>query len=777
MKRTLVTVLLLAMACTLFASDLFSVSSDELKLYDAQGKEMPLTDQVAGMVGNGWIITSGDKKIIITTPVGTVILESDTTLVTGTLVTDTPSLYLVDGSASFRTEEDFAGTLTVSTPVTQFQAKGPAGFLIASTKTEESVSVWQGDIRVVNGITGRMQKVSASTTYDVATNTTSPFTPTEDQYRSVAVDNLQPVITPVTPSAPTSTTTAMTPEEPKTLQANTTPSAPTSLTATVKPETENTLRIAPEPQSLTVTSVPVEVVPPPVASLSVTSVAPQNPSAPTTLQVKETVSQKPEPAEETPQSQNVYHTTFVITVTPMTPGKPVFKPTKIRVMAPQTAIEEPQAKVTTEPKEAETVTEPATAAAPVSSLTTSVSKRPSVIGVALSYQFTMDTTQRMEHAVFAKPFFNSEYLSLKLNAYARTSDFTSYQSNVTVFAHDSMLQTIASVLDYIDGLSIGKQTAPFYFAIDHTNNYAEEGSLLASGNTIETGEKNAFLALRFSSVTFRMLFRDLSFQPMLDGNTQFQYGNVSFTYAPDAKSISMALGAQYRLNNASTIETYPYFNVNLPVVSTRLFAMNALFGIASYLPVSPAVDITGIYDSSSSDSFPNYLVSGGLSLGGGGFTFQMFAETHKGVVMPLMDSEFSRASVDTSFTSTLDVVGKADWQGKYFSASLMYLQPLVITGSTVSRGMLNAATSLGADYLEASFRLSLGSFSLKAGYAIYGIGQLTGMEYLESNYATASVTTSYTISNVTFSLGARKMPGTNPLQGFVLCTYTLGKEL
>lgn len=184
--------------------------------------------------------------------------------------------------------------------------------------------------------------------------------------------------------------------------------------------------------------------------------------------------------------------------------------------------------------------------------------------------------------------------------------------------------------------------------------------------------------MKLSSVTLRLSFQDLSMKNLL--SQRYQYGNVSFTYAPDAKSMNMSLGTLYRLNASDSASAYPYFEVSQPLVETRLFSMRLLFGLDTYLPVYPQVDFTGIYNASGPAMFPNYNIVGGFSFNSWQITAKLLASHHKGESYPLVNSEFTTNQVDTSYDSSMDVTASLEWEGKAVSAHLMYEQPLDFDG-------------------------------------------------------------------------------------------------
>lgn len=88
-----------------------------IRMFDSQGVALDATVEVASNIGEGWIIYNPDSPILIITPKGSISLYEESILITGDLIGNNPSLYLVQGKATFNTYDMRGGTLSVSTPV------------------------------------------------------------------------------------------------------------------------------------------------------------------------------------------------------------------------------------------------------------------------------------------------------------------------------------------------------------------------------------------------------------------------------------------------------------------------------------------------------------------------------------------------------------------------------------------------------------------------------------------------------------------------------------
>jgi len=706
MKKTLSLICIaLVAAASLFAAP-FTLEGSGLKLYDASGKEMALSDASANSMSNGWIITTDREPVMVSTPVGTIKLESGSTLVTGDLNTESPSLYLVDGTASLATEPSFTGTLTLSTTVTKYTIGKDTKVIVESTESNEKVTVIQGSVSALDGITFRKTDVAAMKRYDFPTNTmeevTAENTPDLSSYQ---IDQNASVIAPSVPSAPTMKKPVTT------LEALTTYKTPSV------------------PQIVSINEVPVSY---------------DVPNAPSSLVVAKT-------SKET-------QTTFVITVTPMKPKAPSFKPTVIKVQHVELA---PATETKAEPKQAK--------------LTTSVKEPKNSIGVQFKYQFTYHTGSRtIDNELGAYPFFQSQYFTIRLKAFVKTSNFRDYASNLISFDHSSALATIGSVMSYIDGMEAGTKNGPVYFAISDMKNHSE-GAILSDPTSLESETTNYYLGFKFGSVRMATSFQDVSFANV--SADKYEYGNLSFSYVVDNRSPFVSIGAYYRVKNADTSESFPYIESNIPLVNTRSFRLSLQLGAATYLPIRPKMDSTYIY---SDKEFKNYLLSGGFGFGFGDVTISLQANTHKGEVYPFLSNaySYSASQILTKYDSSMDIKVSARYDHGMFHALALYSQPLTIANGKATRSKLSADSSVGADLLAIDLGMTFGDFAIKGAYEIFGLAEASGFRtFYNGAFTILSGSVVYTMPSklLSFELGVRKKASQN-LYGFALVTCNLKKD-
>ncbi|MBI9094665.1 MAG: hypothetical protein JEY71_07270 [Sphaerochaeta sp.] len=136
-----------------------------IRMYDSQGVALEATVEVASNIGEGWIIYNPDSPILIITPKGSINLYEDSILITGDLISNNPSLYLVKGKATFNTYDMKGGTLSVATPVSLFKLTDDGEMLVITDDVEESATVFKGEATSYNSITratrtiGKFQKL------------------------------------------------------------------------------------------------------------------------------------------------------------------------------------------------------------------------------------------------------------------------------------------------------------------------------------------------------------------------------------------------------------------------------------------------------------------------------------------------------------------------------------------------------------------------------------------------------------------------------------------
>lgn len=724
MKRfVLLSVVLLLTVLTVFASP-FTVSDSELKLYDAKGKEMPLNDEVANMITGGWIIKTGAKPILVTTPVGSVLMQPSTTMVTNKLDTTTPSLYLVDGEASFATEADFQGTLHVSTPVSTFTLGSDTKVLITSTEDKETITSFKGNAEAVNGLSGKTVSVDTMKLYDFRQDTiddvTEENTPSLASYK---VNEKPAVIAPI-PEAPTSLKEASV----KPVEAK----APIFVPGTPNVEGGNATVVPPMPQIVSAQEVALE---------SVTGMEGK---------VRE------------------LQTMFVITVTPMTPKSPSFKPTKIRVMPvePNAGSIENATQMSEQQEKAE--------AKQQTTLTTKVTKQ-NKYGISFSLEGRYDKDNDYLLQLSVTPFIETRYFAMKVKTYVKTNDFKHFISNCGTFDSSSAYAIIGDIFDYIDMMRIGMRTSPVYFSIAKGREHTE-GGILVDESSLQSETKNAYLRFRFGGVRIGFSMQDVSLKNLR--NELYSYEHLSFSYIAKTTPI-VSVGALIRTRYSDDMQSYPYLNLNIPLVDTRSFRLSLVADAATFLPLLPKMDSTKVF---SDGKFQNYLIGGGFTMGFGDFSFTLQAGAHKGESYPSLYNAFTFDSGNTEMTkyeSTVDLKAKVNWENETIKASVSYSQPLSISAGKANRSKLSTNPLLGADLLTIDLSLNFGKLSIITAYEIYGVGETKGWGFVDGDYTLLSVGVGYKLADDMweFELGARKKAeqyhSDNTFYGYLTATYNL----
>ena len=181
-KRVILTLLVFLM----FATPLMAASTGTRYLsvakgaesdyfqFDEKGVYVPQTDEPVELKA-GWIILSGQEPVTITGRNTTIVLQKESILTIGSTKVDSPSYYLVAGSASFLMERTFSGTLEVSTPVGIYKLTGP-GEMFVSSDFAELVFSLGGQIQVINTITRQLSEVPPYTYLNLA----DPFLNTKE---------------------------------------------------------------------------------------------------------------------------------------------------------------------------------------------------------------------------------------------------------------------------------------------------------------------------------------------------------------------------------------------------------------------------------------------------------------------------------------------------------------------------------------------------------------------------------------------------------------------
>ncbi|MDD7202241.1 MAG: hypothetical protein SPF89_07185 [Sphaerochaetaceae bacterium] len=709
MKKHLLVATLFFAAMALSAQEPFSVSSGDLALYNENGERLALDENAARTATNGWVIQTQDRPVTIQTPVGTIGLSSNATLVTGDLSETRPSLYLVDGEASFSTAQNFTGRLTVSTPVSRYRATGYSSMKIITTDGEESISMYVGNAQSVNGLTHKATQVKAMEKLDQKTG----------QITLLDAEDKEPITR--IPDAPTFSGVVVTPyhgsipSQPQNLTVLRLPAVPGGMSVQV-------IEVAPVPSQISVGSEPVKD----DAFLP----------APTPSQLEEDLAAS-RPAEKARQ-----------------PKKP----------------------------------------------------SDTQLGVVVSYEYDRagkhfytnedDRISKNLHQFDVKPYFESKYFGLKLDLSTQTLNYddwdNDWSSNLTHFDSDGWKETTGSVMSYIDSFHLGSKSGHLWMAVDKEP-LNEEGKIMTGYHAVQPDWKNLSLGMRFGSVRINGTFDDVELHHMREEDRSlygWQSGNLSLSLVDDDLSF-FSFGAVYALHGdkAAAFSTdsqrysavsYPYVEVNIPVLGNkRQYHFNLLGSAATYLPVSPDMDFDYIYDSDES-SFDNFLLLGGLSFGTKAWDLQLTAGHHKGFINPYARTPFVRSVGQNylQYKSDMDARLQATCKGRYFSFGASYTLPFDFEeDDKIARFSSGVDTDLHADMLAIGLSAQLKGFTLSAGYEVYGLNDMHGLDDANDLSTMLKASLAYDWSFLHLEGGVKRDidSSTSPLIGYALCELDFHK--
>lgn len=716
MKKHLLVAALFLAAMALSAQEPFAVSSGDFALYNESGERLALDENAARTATNGWIVQTQDRPVTIQTPVGTIELAANTTLVTGDLSETRPSLYLVDGEASFSTARDFTGRLTVSTPVSRYRATGYSGMLVTTNAGEEAISMFVGSAQSVNGLTHKATQVKAMERLDQKTGQIT-LLGAEDK------DSWERSLAHI-PDAPTFGNVVVTPY-------------PGSIPS--------------QPQTLTVTRLP---------------------AAPGGLSVR-VISIAPAPSQVSVSTAAIGDDAFI----------PAPTPSQLEASLPDGGIHVPATGKEHQPKKA--------------------SAR---MGVTLSYEydrageyFYINGGNRISknlHQFSAKPYVESKYFGLKLDLAVQTLDYedwdNDWSSNLTHFDSDGWKETTSSIMSYIDSFHLGSKAGHLWMAVDKEP-LNEEGRIMTGYHAVQPDWKNLSLGMRFGSVRINGSFDDVELHHMRETDRSlkgWQYGNLSLSLVDDDLSF-FSFGAVYALHGDSTVTfqerdeagahtyrsvSYPYAEINIPFLGNRRqYHLNLLGSAATYLPVSPDMDFDYIYDSDES-SFDNFLLTAGLSFGTKAWDVQLTAGHHKGFINPYVRSPFVRTMGMNylQYKADMDARLQATYKGRCLSFGASYTLPFDFDQDDK---IARFSDGVHADMLSIGLSAQLKGFTLGAGYEVYGLNDMHGLDDADDLSTMLKASLAYDWSFLHLEGGVKRNidSSTSPLVGYALCELDFHK--
>lgn len=786
--------LILLAACltgTLFAADSSVYIGDgdisALNLYDNQGNRLDPASEEASMIGEGWIIHNPGSPLLLLTPNLSVNLYEDSILVTGTITEKSAELYLVAGKATFSAAGGSLESLVVTTPVSRFDLADGGQMLVITTDDEESITAFSGNVQTFNALTGFSRTLRPFEKLNMQERNARP-NPIEIGYyltyatypdMMLAQDLVQrlsdPVIAPIPPTPKATASLQKIVQEESVLSLPLTIPAPTlSVTNVTIVETDKPVEPSIEvftgaqlPASTQVITVKVQPVSVPQKVKSITNLSRPLPASRITVTIRPMASQ-PEQAGEQPAA-----------VEPVVPSKPSIKVLTAPIEAPVTSgepvglaaeesatIEPPAVQETLEPTEAgDTQLQETSATVPTLLSSSDSNKRQGFFGISAEYQFLFDGTNAntMTHRLTVRPYFDKGPFGLTLRTFVETSDFSTFTNNVFP-APATLLEQLSYGFSFIDQLRIGYSTSAFYLAIDHQRSLVSD---MASFTAPQFGRSNRLVLQNKINVgPFNLIsaFDDLSFSNLLEaaGRKQFASSFLQFTN-PGSYPFSIAFGALASLENTASVwrtDLHPLLSFRFPIINNRLTQFSALLQAHGYLPVYPSVDWDQFVDTSLATIFPNYSLGVGFLLKHNSFTTKLLVSANQGVSHNLLVNDFAYAGLDTSYTSSFDLLADIRYEGTNFEGKLLINVPF---DSSMGVSTLAIDNTRHADFSQLSLGFKTGDVSFGMGLSTYGFvdgirtvldGSSNVLSVVAGTYTASYLYVGYALKPFTFDVRA-----------------------
>jgi hypothetical protein len=738
----------------LSANDLLTIGAGDIgsfRLYDSQGNKMEVTEEVTSQIGEGWIINNPETPILIETPQGIVNLFENAILIIGDVSTSNPQLYLVQGKATFHTNDSFKDTLVVSTPVSQFKLQGKGEILVITTDTEESVTSFGGMVIASNGISHAKTlvkpfgKLFMNDPNRLVSEIQDGYYLTYATYpdlmlaKQLVSDISNVMIAPV-PSAPkVSVMVQQLPKKPSKPGLTIMPltaSTPTMVSNTVQMETAAT------PQILSV--------------VTKRQTVPQNPSKINTTLVPvapKRIIVTVKPVEI--QSIKSATTTMVVPVPePIAVNKKVAIPmapvAKVSVKPVET---EDQAIESVKPDTQAPASPVSAAKKPVTLSTTEQNTLVGSFGLKTIYDFTFDGTNgnAMSHTLTIYPYFSYKSIKVELQGNVSTTDFATYTSSVP-YSPSSTLETFSYITSFINELRFGFNSSPFYLALDASNHNDTDYSNLTAPIFGDTDKLALYNKLTFSKVSFITTFDDLYLGQLLDDKSQ--YGSFTMLYSGnDNYPFQMSFGTLVSVENDPVLafDLYPTLSFKFPVINKRNLQMGLLANASGYLPAYPNFDITELFDPTSVTIFPNFLVNAGFVLQAGPFFAETLFSVEEGKNQSLLVNDFSYeyglASLDNN--AAFNIFANLLWESDVFSTEIVWNVPFesdFSVATLTSTGRMADFSQISASYSRENLDLSLGLQQIGIIESVSEVanGTSTILSLFGGEYASAFLQASYT---------------------------------
>ncbi|MDY0290296.1 MAG: hypothetical protein RBR15_15825 [Sphaerochaeta sp.] len=680
-----------------------------IRIFDSQGVALDATEEVASNIGQGWVIYNPDSPILIVTPKGTINLFEDSILITGDLISDNPTLYLVKGKATFNTYDMGRGTLSVSTPVSLFKLTGDGEMFVITDDAEESVTVFKGSATSYNSITRATRTIETFQKLGMHEGQAKPRPIQTGYYLTYATypdlmlakQLLNEMATPVeTPRVPAFSSVLQKPQEPQ--------ESPVAPGVTIMPIEQPAFVLAqrtevdkpPMPYTLTVTSTPIKVpsiprtptsslVPLPKDRIVVT-VRPMAPNSPTLVQARVTPAMPPTPQPsalpETPVSFGAKVEADVAMEAPAVPPAPAGKLEETEAASVPAKQEKPQSILFTQEQDL----------------------KDGSVGVLASYSFLFDGTDsnRLHNTITLKPFVQYKSFLFRAQASITTEDFSTYSSNLTTMPVGK-LATLAYGFNFISALRIGYSSSPFFLALDNNRYHSPLSEQYFTPRFGESTKLGMFNRIEMGSFSTHAYVDDLYLTSLLSNNPQFASFALEYENA-DGYRLSASIGSLVRIDRAPwDLKTYPYVNLSLPLIDIRTTQLALLFSAGGYLPLYPNFKPEEFIDPALTTLFPNYQVSAALALEQGAFSAKLMGSFRKGENRNFLDSEIAYAF--DSAPSVFDLFAETGFSGKRFGANLALNLPFAndLSIATVA-GHKADLSILTLSYKQSGFTISLG---------------------------------------------------------------------
>ncbi len=749
-KRVVLALVVALVLSSIAAEDSVFIGDGDIgsiRMFDSQGVALDTTVEVASNIGEGWIILNPDSPILIITPKGSINLYEDSILITGDLISNNPSLYLVKGKATFNTYDMEGGTLSVATPVSLFKLTGDGEMLVITDDVEESATIFKGEATSYNSITRATRTIGAFQKLGMQESQTKPKPVAAGYYLTyatypdlmlakqliseMATETLE---IPSLPKFSSALQRALKVEPPSMqpgviIMPSKAPSfASVEVTKTVKPPIPYQISVTIEP--VKVPSIPQSltssIIPRPVDRIVITvqAMAPKVPSL-----VNIITEAEPEVIVTTAKPSLI--TSVVPIVAVSEPAQPD-APEAIEVQPATTEQKATVAEAELEPVQPVAIEEPLVTTEPIPPEETTLKQEKPLgimftqeedskagsVGLQTSYSFLFDGTDSdtMQHTLTLKPYVTYKSLALTLQSSVSTEDFSSFSSDATTLPTGN-LETLAYGFKFISSARVGYTTSPFFFALDNNQYHGTLTNQYFAPRFGENPKLGLYNRIEMGSFSSTLYFDDLYVTNLLASKHQFS--SFSLEYAKqEGYRFSVSLGTLAKITQTQ-VNLYPNITFLLPLIDIRTTQLSLLVSASGYLPAYPTFDFDQFLDLGLTSLFPNYQMSAGLSLKQGSFSAKVLGSLRKGENRNLLTSELLDMTINTaSYNSIFDIFAETGFVGEHFDARLTVNLPFA-SDLTLADG----AGAYKADFSQLTLSYKQKAFTFSMGLQEVGIGQ------------------------------------------------------